>query len=83
MRMTLRAPASSCDFDFRLGFALPDVLERHLHPAFTSRALGRDPPGWRVHPDDRVANDDLLGTAHEEGDPASRAAAPVLGDLDG
>ena len=63
--------------------ALPDVPQGNLHPGFTSRAFGGDLPGRRIDPDDRVADDDLLGATHQEGDAADGAAPPVLRDLDG
>src|SRR4030095_4041061 len=76
-------PAFVFDVDSRRELRSPDVLQRHLHPALTSWALRRYPAGRRVHLEDRVADHDLFGTPHEEGRPASGAAASVLVDFHG
>ena len=62
--------------------ALSDVPQGNLHPGFTSGALRGDPAGGGIDPDDRVADDDFLRAAYQEGDAADRAATPVLLDLD-
>ena len=62
---------------FALRSRLPDVPQRDVYPAFTSGAFRRDSPGRRIDPHDGVPDDDLLGGAQDEGDPADRAPASL------
>jgi len=56
------------------GSHIPGVPQGHLHPRFTSHALGRHATAGRIDLQDRVMDDDLVLERHDHLRPADRTA---------